>query len=150
MRKAAILFLSVVLLSSCGISSTPVNLYYWGGKQNGTSLYEDLSYRSYKEQTPQIVCSLVCAFEDMVKHPGGSRQVPPPGICAEYAYLLLQDNTASIFADNATEKQRQMFDGTDYPNIFKQRAEQMFEMEVQLYPEAEAFIVPLVRKFQNR
>ena len=148
MKRLSTLILLAVLVTSCGVSS-PSSLYYWGGTSRGTSTYEDLGYRSYKEQTPQVVCSLICAYEDMVSNPGGLRQVPPPGICAEYAYLLLQEDTPSIFATNATESQRKVFESSDYASLFKEKAEALFAREIELYPESQTFIVPLVRNSRN-
>lgn len=150
MRRLAALCPFILLLASCGVSNTPVDLYYWGGSSNGTSVYEDLSYRTYKQQTPEVVCRLVCAYENMVSHPGGARNVPPPGICAEYAYLLLQENTAAYFAENATDAQRNIFDSTDYPELFRGKAEQLFAKEMEYYPESQVFIIPLIKKFLNR
>lgn len=161
MRKYTALIFFSVLLSSCGpavvyTSGSHTNagykgsLYYWGGNSYRTSVYEDLSYNTYKKQTPEVLCKLVCAYEDMVSHPGGARNVPPPGICAEYAYLLLQDSTAPTFASNATETQKKMFEGTDYVELFRNKAEQLLAKEIEYYPESEVFIVPLVKKFQKK
>lgn len=143
MKKALLLILAVVLLSSCG----PTNaLYYWGGAQNGTTAYENLAYQSYDKQTPKSVCNLVAVYEKMVTNPGGIRQVPPPGICAEYGYLLLRPETADIFMKNATDVQKKLFQSDDYGVLFSERGKEMLRKEMELYPESARFIEPLIKK----
>ena len=133
-----------LILTSCGASS----LYYWGGNSNGATLYEQLAYKSYDKQTPQSTCNLIAVYEDMVKRQKkGSRGVPPPGICAEYGYLLLQPQTAEIFAQEATKSQRKLFSGSDYFAIFRERGEEMMRMEMEYYPESVSFIAPLLKRF---
>ncbi len=143
MKKVLVLMLSVLMLSSCGMTST---LYYWGGTQNGTTAYENLAYQSYDKQTPKSICDLVVVYERMVSNPGGTRQVPPPGICAEYGYLLLQPETAETFLNNATYTQKQLFKTDNYSVLFQERGKEMLEKEIELYPESARFIKPLIKK----
>lgn len=143
MKKVLVLMLSVLMLSSCGMTST---LYYWGGTQNGTTAYENLAYKSYDKQTPKSICDLVVVYERMVSNPGGTRQVPPPGICAEYGYLLLQPETAETFLNNATYTQKQLFKTDNYSVLFQERGKEMLEKEIELYPESARFIKPLIKK----
>ena len=143
MKKELVLMLSVLMLSSCGMTST---LYYWGGTQNGTTAYENLAYQSYDKQTPKSICDLVVVYEKMVSNPGGTRQVPPPGICAEYGYLLLQPETAETFLNNATYTQKQLFKTDNYSVLFQERGKEMLEKEIELYPESARFIKPLIKK----
>lgn len=147
MKKVLILASMAVILSSCGVTQP---LYYWGGTQNGTTTYENLAYKDYKTQTPEAVCALVCAYEDMVSHPGGSRQLPPPGICAEYGYLLLQPETAEIFATKATNNQKKSFNRSDYTVLFAERGKEMIALEMKYYPESAKFIEPLFKKITGR
>ena len=143
MKKTLLLILAAALLSSCG----PTNaLYYWGGAQNGTTAYENLAYQSYDKQTPKSVCNLVAVYEKMVTNPGGIRQVPPPGICAEYGYLLLLPETADIFMKNATDAQKKLFQSDDYGVLFSERGKEMLRKEMELYPESARFIEPLIKK----
>lgn len=143
MRRMIVLAMSVAFLSSCGITNS---LYYWGGAQNGTTAYENLAYQSYDKQTPQSICNLVAVYENMVTKPGGTRGVPPPGICAEYGYLLLQPETAVAFTDNATYSQKRLFDTEDYSALFLERGKEMLEKEIEYYPESVKFIEPLIKK----
>lgn len=144
MRK---LFLSaaVILLSSCATS----RMYYWGSNpafDDGTSKYENLAYKNYDRQTPQSVCELVCLYEDMIQHPGGARGVVPPGIYAEYGFLLLQPSTVEAFEKHATERQKKMFASTSYAEIFPERGVEMMRKEMELYPESAKFIAPLLKR----
>ena len=143
MKRTVILIAVSVILSSCGVSSS---LYYWGGYSNGATVYENLAYRDYKTQMGEAVCSLLCAYEDMVTHPGGTRNVPPPGICAEYGYLLLRPDTATIFAEKATSQQKSVFQSNDYAALFAERGKAMIEMELEYYPESRRFLEPLLGK----
>ena len=143
MRKLFVLGVACLILSSCATTS----LYYWGGYANGATTYEHLAYKSYDKQTPESICKLIVAYEDMVKNPGGTRQIPPPGICAEYGYLLLQPETAEAFAGAATPAQKKFFEESDYNTLFRQRGEEMLQKEIELYPESAPFIAPLVKRF---
>ena len=143
MKKILILALVSFALISCGISS---GLYYWGGEQNGTTTYENLAYRNYDKQTPETLCKLICMYEDIVSTPGGTRQMPPPGICAEYGYILLIPENAAIFAKHATAMQRRIFESGDYASLFPQKGKEMLQKEIELYPESAKFIAPLMER----
>lgn len=143
MRKLIVLAFSVAILSSCGISNS---LYYWGGTQNGTTAYENLAYQSYDKQSPKSICNLVAVYESMVTKPGGIRNVPPPGICAEYGYLLLQPQTATAFSENATYAQKRLFSTDDYSTYFQERGKELMAKEIEYYPESMKFIEPLIKK----
>ena len=148
----AFLATGMLALQSCGTAT----LYYWGSEegltQNGATPYETLTYNDYKAQTPQTVCALLCMYQKMVtrtnvsrreaKALGGSRGVPAPGICAEYAFLLMQPEVASIFEQNATPAQKQALGISDYATTFPVLSRQMFKKEVELYPEAATFLKP--------
>ncbi len=143
---AAVTMVAAALsLISCG--TTASSLYYWGGVQNGATAYENLAYQSYDKQTPKSICNLVAVYENMVSRPGGTRQVPPPGICAEYGYLLLQTGTADVFMQNASFSQKKLFKTDDYGILFREKGREMLEREIEYYPESAQFILPLIKKF---
>lgn len=142
MKKILILFIVALFATSCGVQS----LYYWGGEQKGTTKYENLAYLSYDKQTPESICNLICVYEDMVTKPSGIRQVPPPGICAEYGYLLLLPQTAEIFMEHASSSQKKIFNTSDYVTTFRERGEEMMKKEMELYPESIQFIKPIFIK----
>lgn len=145
MKRLICLIIVITMFSSCGVTS----LYYWGGTQNGVTTYENLAYKDYKTQTPDAVCKLICVYQDIVTHPKGTRMVPPPGICAEYGYLLLQPDTPDIFAEYATMAQRKSFDGDAYAIIFPELGAKMLEAEINHYPEAAVFITPILNRYRQ-
>ena len=143
MKKILIAALASFTLTSCGFSSS---LYYWGGEQNGATTYEHLAYKNYDKQTPESLCKLICMYEDIVSTPGGSRKMPPPGICAEYGYILLIPENAAIFAEHATAMQRRTFASRDFASFFPQKGKEMLQKEIELYPESAKFIAPLMER----
>ena len=94
------------------------------------------------------MCQAIVMYEDMLTYVGGSRQVPPPGICAEYGYLLLKPETVSIFNDNASSRQRKVFKTDNLAAHFNEYGKELLSMEIQLYPESEKFIKPLLEKLK--
>lgn len=143
MKKLFVLTLVTFCLTSCGLTSS---LYYWGGVQNGATTYENLAYKNYDKQTPESLCKLICMYEDIVSNPGGIRKMPPPGICAEYGYMLLIPENANIFAEYATSMQKRTFSSTDYAAFFPERGKEMMQKEIELYPESAKFIAPLIER----
>ena len=141
MKKLVILLLVTFCLASCGSS-----LYYWGGDYSGATTYEQLAYKNYDKQTPESICKLICMYEDVVTNPGGTRKVPPPGICAEYGYMLLVPENAEIFAKHATSTQKRTFNTTEYSTMFPEKGKQLMLKEIELYPESAKFIGPLIER----
>ena len=135
-----------LLLSACGSASGV--LYNWGGSalNDPTTKYERYAYRSAARQTDKSTCEMLLMYEELVSRPGGSRQVPPPGICAEYAWLLAQPETAAVFARQATSKQKEAYPFTDYTAGFLARSRELFEQEMRYYPESVVFLKPLTER----
>ncbi|MBR5603997.1 MAG: DUF4810 domain-containing protein [Bacteroidales bacterium] len=144
MRKLLAICASAMLLSSC----VPTSMYYWGKMTDGVSKYEQLTYKHYDQQTPESICELLVLYEDMVSNPGGSRNTVPPGICAEYGFLMLQPNTAEIFEMYATPKQKKAFENSEYGALFSEKGIKMLEMEMELYPESVTFIGPILKRLK--
>lgn len=146
MKKFLILLSAAALLCSCGTTTGP--LYYWGANDsNGTSAYQNAAYRHYKKQSPEAICALLVTYENMIAHPGGTRMVPPPGICAEYGYLLLQPESAINFMEHATAQQKKVYENSaDYAAYFQSRGKELLQMEIDNYPESAVFIQPLIKK----
>ena len=143
MKRILTLALVSLVLTSCGITTS---LYYWGGVQYGATAYENLAYLNYDKQTPESICKLICTYEDLVSNPGGTRMMPPPGICAEYGYMLLIPENAAIFAEHATAMQRRRFASGEYASFFPEKGKEMLQKEMELYPESAKFIAPLIER----
>ena len=131
-----------LLLSACG--PTAQVLYNWGGTSDGVTQYERVAYRTSAKQSPESICAMLVMYEQLVKHPGGWRNVPPPGICAEYAWLLAQPETATTFAEHATNRQKSELGFTTAE--FQERSRELFDMEMHYYPESVKFIQPLAAR----
>ena len=131
-----------LLLSSC-MPAAQI-LYNWGGEYNHVTEYERLAYHSTDKQSPESICSMLVLYEQLVKQPGGLRQVPPPGICAEYAWLLAQPETAATFAEHASSRQKAALGFATA--AFLNRSRELFEMEMRYYPESITFIKPLAAR----
>ena len=142
MRRSVILLAVGLLLSACG--PTAQILYDWDGESDGVTQYERLAYRSSAKQSPESMCAMLVMYENLVTHPGGLRQVPPPGICAEYAWLLAQPETAAVFAEHATSRQKAALGFATA--AFLERSRELFEMEMRYYPESITFIKPLAAR----
>ena len=149
MKKLIVLLGLALALSSCEVKS---NLYNWGNKSssNNATEYESSVYNYYHSQSPESLCALLCEYEYMVTHPGGERGVVPPGICAEYGYLLLSPDTPQIFSEHATKRQKESFSSGDYSATFREKGMLMLQKEIELYPESAVFIQPLIKKFSQQ
>lgn len=145
MKKLLFIITAGCLLCSCSTTQ----LYNWGGTYNGTTSYEQRIYAFYDRQSPESVCALVCQYADMVANPGGVRNVVPPGIYAEYGYLLIQPETAEAFEKHATDKQKRVFSFTTYSTSFYELGLAMLQKEIELYPESQKFIGPLVERLKR-
>lgn len=149
MKKLFAIVAAGCLFCSCA----PTQLYYWGGYYNSGkgvfSLYEHRAYTFYEKHSPESICELVCLYADMVNKPGGARNTVPPGIYAEYGYLLLQPETAEAFEEHATNRQKKVFGYSDYSTSFYELGIALMQKEIELYPEAEKFIAPLIKKLSR-
>ena len=147
MKKIILLSLVAMCATSCGTSS----LYYWGGSNaRGVSAYESLSYKRADRENPKIICKVIEMYEDLLASPGGLRQVPPPGICAEYAYMLMQPEIMELFYSNATKSQISSFEKSAYGGDPSVKAIKLLEKEIELYPESSQFVTPLLNRLNNK
>lgn len=105
----------ISLFSSCG---TPTqSLYNWGN-------YDDALYDYLKKRDDQSLNRLISTYERLIDQPGGSRKTPPPGVCADYGYLLIQKG-----------------------NI--EKGITLLKKEIELYPESRPFIEKIIQRFDN-
>ncbi len=141
LKPIAVLLGACLLFSACGTAEI---LYNWGGEYDGVTEYERAAYRTSAKQSPESLCAMLVLYENLVSRPGGLRQVPPPGICAEYAWLLAQPETAATFAEHASSYQKSVLGIT--PARFLDRSRELFEMEMHYYPESVTFIKPLAER----
>ena len=110
MKKIILIAFSVCTLYSC---TTP-KLYSW-------SNYETTSYNYLKATNEKTSAELIKSYQDIIKKQNGSRGVVPPGIYADYGFLLLQMNKTK-------------------------EGKEMLMKEIELYPEAKVFIDRILKK----
>lgn len=103
------------LFQSCGTTSQ--SLYSWYD-------YDDLAYEYSKAKSEKNTAKLISVYKKMIDRPRDGRAVAPPGICAEYGYLLI--------------KQGKTEQGMKY-----------LEREIELYPESKLFIGNIIKQLKK-
>ncbi len=106
MRNIFIITISTLLLASC--ASGPKPLYNWGR-------YENVSYGYLKTKNDKTTKALLEDYKKIMVKQNGSRKTVPPGVNADYGFLLIQSGKTA--------------EGRTY-----------LEKEIALYPEAKVFI----------
>jgi hypothetical protein len=102
-----------LLLSGCA----PATLYSWGR-------YQSAAYSYTKNNTDENAAKLGEAYQYVISHPGGIRKVAPPGVCADYGYLLFRQGKTK--------------EALDY-----------LKMETGLYPESTVFIGRIIKQLEK-
>jgi len=110
MRKSVILFAFIAMLASC---TTQKQLYTWGN-------YETTSYNYLKNSDEKSIQELIENYQKVIETQKGTRGVIPPGVCADYGFLLLQEGK------------------TD-------EGKNMLIKEIVLYPESKIFIERILK-----
>lgn len=116
MNKKLILFgaLTALCLSSC---MTEKRLYSWYDS-------EDATYQYTKKGTEETLTKAMAQYEMVINKQKGVRQVVPPGINAEYGFLLFKAGK-------------------------KQEGLALFRAEIQAYPESEKFISRIIKQLEK-
>ena len=114
MKKLLLLAVVCVTAASCGGTK---ELYDWKG-------YDDAVYSYTKAADEKSVGKLMEVYEKLIANSGGTRKVPPPGACADYGYLLLQNGKT---AEGRT----------------------LLIRETELYPESKKFIDRILKRFEE-
>ena len=147
MKKILLSLFVVAFATSCGTSS----LYYWGDtNMRDVTAYESLSYKRVAKGEPKVICQVIEMYEDLLAYPGGLRQVPPSGICVEYAYVLMQPESVELFYNNATKEQIAAFENSPYGSEPTAKAIKLLEKELELYPESSKTVTPLLNRLNNK
>jgi hypothetical protein len=115
MKKLFVFGFFGLLLTSC--VSTPKPLYTWGN-------YQERTYAYIKNATEKSEEELLEAYQNLIDKQKGSRNTIPPGICADYGYLLY--------------KQGKTEEGLALLN-----------KEIVLYPESSVFVSQIIKKLQD-
>lgn len=116
MKKTALLTVLVLLLAG----AAPVfadGVYGWYN-------YQSTSYNYLKKQDEAAEASLIKTYEKIISRPRGSSKTVPPGIYADYGWLLIKRKE--------TEK-----------------GIEMLRKEMELYPESAVFITRILKRFDK-
>jgi hypothetical protein len=115
MKKLFAFGLSCLLLTGC--LSVPKPLYTWGD-------YQERTYSYIKDATDKSQEELLNTYQTLIDKQKGSRETPPPGVCADYGYLL-------------------------YKQGKKQEGLVLLNKEIALYPESAVFVSRIIKKLQD-
>ena len=113
MKKYIVIAVIILFAISCAPTKP---LYNWRG-------YDDAVYAYTKASDEKSNENLIKIYEKLIKNSGGSRQVPPPGVCADYGYLLV--------------KRGEIVKGKE-----------LLTKETILYPESKQFIDRILKRFE--
>ncbi|MGZ0016899.1 DUF4810 domain-containing protein [Yeosuana sp. AK3] len=113
MKKTFILFIALLLTVSC---TTQKPLYTWGD-------YNNTTYKFLKKSDEKATQNLIESYEKIINNQKGLREVPPPGIYADYGFLLLQIEQT-------------------------QKGKEMLDKEIALYPESQIFIERILKMLE--
>lgn len=114
MKKLFLLVGCVALLASC---STQQPLYSWYDS-------EDATYTYTKRGTEAALTEAMAQYEKVIKKQNGVRKTVPPGVNAEYGYLL-------------------------YKAGKKDEGLALLQAEINTYPESEAFISRIIKQLKK-
>ena len=115
MKKLFIAVVSVLALTSCG--TVQPDLYSWYNS-------EDATYQYTKRASEEKLNAAMEQYKKVINNQKGARQVAPPGVNAEYGYLLVKAGQ-------------------------KQEGLTLLKQEVVLYPESEKFISRIIKQLQK-
>ena len=141
-KLLAITFFAVMMFSSC---TTTSNMYYWGPVSDNVTKYEKSVYNYYKYQSPESICRLIETYQDIVQKCKANEKMIPPGICADFGYILLNPENAAHFNEYASKSQRKLMEGI----VFSEYGKELLEKEIALYPESQQFLEPILKRINN-
>ena len=114
MMKYLMFIASTFLLVSCSLMQKPLYNY---------AQYEDAVYRYITVQDEKSEERLLKNYEKILGKPG-IRKTPPPGICADYGYLLLKKGETK-------------------------KGKTLLKREKKLYPESAVFINAILKRIEK-
>lgn len=118
MKKLLLAVVAVLALGSCSTSDTAVkDLYSWYD-------YEDAAYEYGKKNTDEKQAKLLEQYKKLVENQKALRGVVPPGMYAEYGYLL-------------------------YKCGKKDEGLGFMKQEISIYPESEKYISRIIKQLEK-
>jgi len=114
MKKIFIIVGCLIAITAC---TTEKSLYSWYDS-------EDAAYTYTKRQTEEALTKAMVQYEKVIKKQKGTRMVVPPGVNAEYGYLL-------------------------YKAGKKKEGLALLKAEKETYPESERFISRIIKQLEK-
>ena len=114
MKKIFLILILGFAVTACTVTKP---LYNWSG-------YDDAVYAYTKNSSEQSISNLVKIYTKLIDNSGGSRNVPPPGVCADYGYILIQKGEIT-------------------------KGKELLVKETILYPESKPFIDRILKRFEK-
>ncbi|GHV09560.1 lipoprotein [Bacteroidia bacterium] len=115
MKKVLIFGCFCLLLTGCVTAPKP--LYSWGD-------YQEKTYAYTKDATDKSLDDLLNTYQKLIDTQTGTRKTVPPGLCADYGYLLYKQGKT-------------------------QEGLALLEKEIALYPESSVFIARIIKNLQK-
>lgn len=116
MKKRNILLATVVVFMMASCTSTK-SLYSWYN-------YEDMTYNYNKTPTEELQVRVLEQYQKITAKQKGTRGVVPPGMYAEYGFLL-------------------------YKTGKKEEGISFLKEEIKLYPESETYISRIIKQLEQ-
>lgn len=111
MKKSIVVIATLIFLTSCASKG----MYYWGK-------YDQATYQHNKKQTEKTKSDLLLVYEDIInKKSKGSRNEVPPGVYADYGFLLIKEGQIK-------------------------KGKEMLENELAIYPESKKIVEYILNK----
>lgn len=114
MKKILIVICCALFFASC---QTQQSLYSWYDSEEATYVYT-------KRGTEETLAKAMAQYEKVIKKQKGLRGVVPPGVNAEYGYLLCKAGK-------------------------KEEGLALLRAEIQSYPESERFISRIIKQLEQ-
>ena len=114
MKKLILSALCVMAMTSC---ETQKSLYSWYDSEDATYMYT-------KRATEETLATAMAQYEKVISKQEGLRKVVPPGVNAEYGYLLCKAGK-------------------------KEEGLTLLRAEIKAYPESEKFISRIINQLEK-
>ncbi len=114
MKKLIVAMVVALMLGSCSSTST---LYSWYD-------YEDATYQYNKKRTDELKVKVLEQYKKLTEKQKGKRGVVPPGLYAEYGYML-------------------------YMSGKKDEGLSFLKQEIAQYPESEKYISRIIKQLEK-
>lgn len=114
MKKIFLAALVGVLVTSCTTTKT---MYSWHN-------YEDVTYQYSKKRTDELKEKVLAQYQRLTEKQIGTRGAVPPGLYAEYGYMLCLEGK-------------------------KEEGLRFLNEEIKLYPESEKYISRIIKQLEK-